>query len=147
MQNKLPKEHCFKNHVEGFLTQIKRNNSKVRNTVHDKREIVVVSYGMNTGSEVNGERPSIVYKTDENTLGDDVTVIPLTSALHGKQTDKFDVLVSKDEANKLFQNSFARVRQLKAVSIKRIGKTLGKITDEVTKQTIDSTVRSMLGFD
>jgi len=46
-----------------------------------------------------------------------------------KQPDKYDVLVPKDTANKLFQNSFARLRQTRPVSVKKLGKCLGVIND------------------
>lgn len=75
---------------------------------------------MNTGSEMNGDRPSIIYKSDNYTLGEDVIVIPMTSALREKLTDKFDVLIQKDEDNTLYQNSYARLRQCRAVSVKKL---------------------------
>lgn len=85
---------------------------------------------MNTGSEINGARPSIIYKASDSTLGDDVIVIPLTSAQKQKQPDKFDIPVPKDAANKLFQNSYARLRQIRVVSIKRLGKAVGEIKNQ-----------------
>lgn len=109
-----------------------------------KWQIYVVSYGMNTGSEVNGDRPSIIYKDSQNTFGEDVIVIPLTSAVREKLADKFDVLVGKDENNQLFQDSYARLRQIKAVSLKKIGRPLGKITNEKVMAAIDEGVAKML---
>lgn len=144
VNNKEPKEHGFKNHVEGFVTQLKFNAQTLTKLSLAKWQIFVVSFGMNTGSEVNGDRPSIIYKETHNTLWEDVTVIPLTSAVREKLADKFDVSVPKDNDNKLFQNSYARLRQLKAVSIKKIGRPLGKITDEKVKAAIDAGIKNML---
>ncbi len=101
---------------------------------------------MNTGSEVNGSRPSLIYKHSDNTLGEDVTVIPLTSATQQKQSDKFDVFVPKDESNQLFVNSFARLRQLRSVSLKRIGKQVGTLTDEHVMAAIEKLMQTMLGM-
>ena len=52
----------------------------------------------------------------------------------------------KDANNNLFQNSFARVRQLKAQSIRRIGKFVGTITDEHVMKAIDDAAKEMLGI-
>lgn len=102
------------------MTQLKLNATPLQKQSLKKREIYVVNYGMNTGSEMNGDRPSIIYKSDNYTLGEDVIVIPMTSALREKLTDKFDVLIQKDEDNTLYQNSYARLRQCRAVSVKKL---------------------------
>ena len=144
---KLPKELNLKNQTEGFVAQLKMNAKPIVKRSFQKWQIRVVNYGLNnTGSEINGNRPSIIYKHDDYTQGEDVTVIPLTSAIAGKLIDKFDVFVQKDENNVLFQNSHARLRQFKAVSVKKIGKPLGKITDEKLKAMIDTAMREMLGL-
>jgi hypothetical protein len=46
-------------------------------------------------------------------------VIPLTSAQQ-KERDRYDIAVSKDSDNKLYQTSLARLRQTRPVSFKRI---------------------------
>lgn len=75
---------------------------------------------MNYGSEINGDRPALVYKNDDFTLGDDITVIPLTSAYQQRQTDRFDIQLQKDNQNNLFTPSFLRLRQFRAVAKARI---------------------------
>lgn len=141
-----PKEHCFKLHAENFVVQLKKNNMPLVKKPFKKWEIYVVSYGMGIWSIVNWDRPSIVYKNSDYTLGEDITVIPLTSAVQQKHPDKFDVLVPKDDSNQLYQSSFARVRQLKAQSLKNIGKYVGTITDEDVMQAIDKAAKEMLGI-
>lgn len=141
------KEHNFKNHVESFLTQLKRNNYPLVKKPFKKWEVYTVNYGMNTGSEVNGERPSILYKWSQNTFGEDVIVIPLTSVVQEKMVDKFDVFVPKDEPNKLYQNSYARIRQIRSVSLKRLGKYVGTITDEYVINAINKNVKEMLAIE
>lgn len=145
VENKQPKDHCFKNHVEGFVTLLRKNLLPLTKNNYKKWDIYVVSYGMNVGSEINGERPSIVYKANGNTLGDDIIVIPLTSALQEKQSDKFDTFIQKDEANKLFQNSYARLRQVRSVSTKRIGKIVGSITNPEAIDAITKWMADMFG--
>lgn len=88
----------------------------------------------------------MIYKDSNSTLGEDVTVIPLTSATQQKQSDKFDVFVPKDANNQLFVNSFARLRQLRSVSMKRIGKQVGTLTDEHVMTAIEKLMQTMLGM-
>lgn len=146
VENKQPKEHGFTNHLHGFLTQLKQNNAPLTKRTFKRFEIYVVNYAMNTGSEVNGSRPSLIYKHSSNTFGEDVTVIPLTSATQQKQSDKFDVFVPKDDSNQLFVNSFARLRQIRSVSIKRIGKKVGTLTDANVIAAIEKLMQTMLGI-
>lgn len=145
--NTTPKEHGFKNHAASFVVQLQKNSYPLVKRPFKKRQIYVVSYGMNLGSEVNGDRPSIIYKNSNFTLWEDLIVIPLTSANQQKQPDKFDTLVPQDASNNLFQNSYARVRQLKAQSVKKIGKFVGTITDENTIKAIDNAAKEMLWID
>ncbi len=144
VENKNPKEHGFKNHLEGFVFQLKQNSKELVKQAYSKRQIYVVSYGMNTGSEINGDRPSLIYKASDSTLGEDVIVIPLTSAFLQKQSDKYDIFVPKDKANNLFQNSYARLRQIRSVSIKRVGKSIGTLADEKVIQLINEQAKKML---
>ena len=139
-----PKGHSFKNHAHSFVTQLKQNSKPLARLTLRKWQVVVVSYGMNTGSEINGDRPSVVFKADHSTKGEDIIVIPLTSALQQKQTDKYDVFVPKDKENNLFQNSFARLRQLRAVSLIKIGKTVGVISDPKVMHSITAWAQVML---
>lgn len=112
-----------------------------------KRHIYVVNYGMNTGSEINGNRPSIIYKASHSTYGDDVIVIPLTSIGKQSQGDTYDILVTKDDENKLYQSSYARLRQIRSVSVKRIGKKLGELNTDLTKKLINDGITKMLATD
>lgn len=138
VHNTQPKEHGFKNHVQGFVNSLKQNSIIGEKQSYTKRQIYVVSYGMNTGSEINGDRPSIIYKASHSTFGDDVIVIPLTSVGKQKKSDSFDVFVGKNPNNKLFQNSLARLRQIRSVSTKRVGKKLGEITSDAVKAGINN---------
>lgn len=64
VNNKDLKEHGLKNHVHGFVTQLKMNNTKLPDLTLSKWDIYAIKFGMNAGSEINGERPGIVYKHD-----------------------------------------------------------------------------------
>jgi mRNA-degrading endonuclease toxin of MazEF toxin-antitoxin module len=144
VENTKPKEHGVQNHIRHFVENLKQNNTSVEKQVYKKRQIYVVNYGLNVGSEINGSRPSIIYKDTGSTFGDDVTVIPLTSANYEKKADRYDIFVTKDDSNKLYQNSYARLRQIGCVSVKKIGKAVGTITDEKTIEEINEAMKKML---
>ncbi len=76
--------------------------------------------------------------------GEDVTVIPLTSALGEKLKDKHDLILLKDNDNKLYQNSYLRLRQIRAVSINRLGKLLGEIKNEAVRKKIGEAINELL---
>lgn len=145
--NENAKEHGFKNHVTGFVDALKQNSNPVEKQRYVKWNIYVVNYGMNTGSEINGNRPSVIYKASHSTFGDDVVVIPLTSIGKQSQADSYDILVTKDDENKLYQSSYARLRQIRSVSVKRIGKKLGEINDDLVKKLINDAIKKMLATD
>lgn len=71
----------------------------------------------------------------------------MTSALQEKQTDVFDVVVPKDTDNALYQTSRARIRQMRSVSIKRLGKCVGTIANEAVKSAINKAVKEMIDFE
>lgn len=97
---------------------LKRNCTEVGRRPLKQRSIVVTDFNMGIGSEVIHTRSAIVLSSHSH--GDDTLVVPLTSAQLEKQTDPYDVFISKDPSNALYQNSYARVRQLRAVSLNRI---------------------------
>lgn len=147
VDNKMPKEHGFKNHVEGFLIQLKNNSKAVVNNPVEKWSIHTVDLGIWVGSEIISSRPCLVYKSSDSTLWEDVVIIPLTSAFDQKAKDSYDIFVPKDETNNLYQNSFARLRQLRAVSKKRLGKSIGKIESDDVRNAINTGIKKMLGVD
>lgn len=67
VNNSNPREHGFKNHVHSFLTLLKKNTKPHIRQSFKKFSIHVVSYGMNAGSEINGDRPSLIFKSDDST--------------------------------------------------------------------------------
>lgn len=71
-------------------------------------------------------------------------VIPLTSAQQQKKTDKFDLFLAKDASNNLYTNSFARLRQIRAVSLKRLNKCIGTIASQEIRDAIDEKIEEML---
>lgn len=147
VENSSPKEHGFKNHVKGFVDALQQNSSPAEKQRYVKWHVYVVNYGMNTGSEINGNRPSIIYKASHSTFGDDVVVVPLTSMGKQSQADAYDILVTKDDENKLYQSSYARLRQIRSVSVKRIGKKLGELNNDLTKKLINDGITKMLATD
>lgn len=82
----------------------------------------MVDYGMNIGTEINGIRPSIIFKNSNYKYWEDIIVIPITSYKdeQEKSKDEFDVEIEASRKNWLTNNSLIKIRQLRCVSKKRL---------------------------
>ena len=143
---KNPKEHNLTSHIEGLITQLKLNSIQLQKLPVKKFEIYAVNFSSSIGSEITAIRPALVI-TPNNLRGEDVTVIPLTSAAKEKVIDPYDLLLLKDADNKLYQNSYLRLRQIRAVSKNRLQKQLGEIKNKEIRQQINDAVTRMLAND
>ena len=137
------KEHSFAGYVRGLVTQVKLNSLKLEKMELKKRQIYAVNCWTSVvGSEIAWVRPALIYTDTDDLQGEDVSVIPLTSA-YEKAPAKHDLFLEKDTANKLYQNSYLRLRQICPISLKRIGKLLGEISSESIRKQINDAVCSM----
>lgn len=116
------KKHSVENHLEWVAQKITINERPEVINRKKKWSIYLVNYGMNIGSEINGMRPSIVYKKSQFAFGSDLIVIPLTSYDEEKSIDTFDVLINPDNTNGLSKPSLIKTRQMRCVSQKRLGR-------------------------
>ena len=84
----------------------------------------MVDYGMNIGTEINGVRPSLVFKSSNAKYGEDLIVIPITSyedGLHeSKSIDQFDIEIIPNTENNLSHKSLLKLRQIRCISKKRV---------------------------
>jgi mRNA-degrading endonuclease toxin of MazEF toxin-antitoxin module len=140
------KKHNLQNHLYWLKEKIRLNQSSEIQKPSTKWSIYYVDYGINVGNEINGVRPSIMYKDSQYTFGEDIIVIPLTSDKPGKSVDIFDVEIIPDRDNRLRNTSYAKLRQIRSVSKKRIANGVGKITDLATKDAIQDNLISMFGM-
>jgi hypothetical protein len=62
------KQHTFFNHMQWFIQKLKQNDLSVIKRSFSKWQIYLVRYGMNIGSEMNGDRPSLIFKSSHNTF-------------------------------------------------------------------------------
>ncbi|MDD2907457.1 MAG: type II toxin-antitoxin system PemK/MazF family toxin [Candidatus Gracilibacteria bacterium] len=140
------KKHNLENHLFWLKKKIKLNQDKEKVDSSTKWTIYYVDYGINIGCEINGIRPSIIYKDSKFTFGEDIIVIPLTSDKVNKSLDTFDVQITPDKKNKLKNVSFAKLRQIRSISKKRIGSYCGKIEDIKLKDKIQENLIKMFGM-
>jgi len=84
----------------------------------------MIDYGVNVWTEINGIRPSIIFKSSSAKYWEDIIVIPITSYIDWKEdkksVDEFDIEILKDSDNNLKNKSLIKIRQLRCVSKKRI---------------------------
>lgn len=95
VEGKWIKEQNFKNHVEGFVTQLKINCNALPQIPFKKRQVYVCSFWASAWSEIMGDRPVIVVKATHSTHGEDLLVVPLTSATQQKKSGPLRCLCLK----------------------------------------------------
>lgn len=139
-----PKKHTLLNHVYRFKRSIWYTHQKETNGLMMKRSLYYVDYGINVWTEINGLRPSLVFKNNDFKYWEDTIVIPLTSYAIGKSLDTFDVKISPNATNNLKNDSLLKIRQLRMVSKKRIQQYIWKITDNELKDLVQQKVLLML---
>jgi len=133
--------------VDRFVEQLRKNSQPEPGLSFTKRQIYTVRYGMNVGTEINGDRPSIIYKGSHSAYGEDIIVIPLTSAGENKSIDRYDMAIMANQDTHIAHTSYAKLRQMRCISAKRIGRYVGKIEDPVVRHIINLNIKKMLAVD
>lgn len=141
------KKHNLQNHLYWLKEKIRLNQLPEVVKASTKWTIYYVNYGINVWNEINGKRPSIIYKDSAWTFGEDVIVIPLTSEKLDKSVDHFDVRILPDSMNWLKNPSYLKLRQIRSISKKRIESGVGKIVDRITQDQIEKNLLEMFGID
>lgn len=148
------KAHNLSNHIENFKEKIKINQQWENRRDFEKYDIYYINYGINIWNEINGTRPSLVFKSDRHNKWADIIVIPMTWAKdiqdRYKLQDKFDISIVPDTSNKLWKESYLKLRLMKSVSKKRFWRKIGKLENtfdnEYMYDLIDRKIKSMLGI-
>ena len=124
IENKEDKKHNINSHTKWFHKKIKLNHLQDNIEAVNKWKVCFIDYGMNIWTEINGIRPSIIFKNTNYKYWEDIVVIPMTSysdeELNIKSKDEFDVEIIASKENWLINNSLLKIRQLRCVSKKRI---------------------------
>lgn len=124
IKNKEDKKHNMNSHTKWFNKKIKLNHLQENLQIINKWKICMINYGMNIWTEINGIRPSIIFKNSNYKYWEDITVIPMTSYKEEhkdiKSIDEFDVKIDSSIENWLDNNSIIKIRQLRCVSRKRL---------------------------
>lgn len=97
-------------------------------------EIWLVRFLNSVGHEFQRERPALIIESDlQIQKGSVYTIMPLTSNTNNKIRD--DILIVKDNQNRLFRNSILKVHHIQSFDrsrfIKRIGVVKGNIIEQV----------------
>jgi len=152
LESSQDKSHNLQNHIENFKEKIKINQQAENRKDFMKYDIYYVNYGINIWNEINGIRPSLIFKSNRHNKWADVIVIPMTGAKNTdgkyKHQDKFDITVKPDIKNKLWKESYLKLRLLKSVSKKRISNKIWELDNnfdnEFMYDLIDRKIKSMM---
>lgn len=140
----MEKKHNLESHLHWFQKKIKINQQKEVLQQKIKWTLYYVDYGINIGSEINGTRPSIIFKANEYSYGSDLIVIPMTSFDLDKSIDTFDIIIDVDAINKLKRKSIIKTRQIRVISQKRLGAYIGKIENIQIQDQLNKNIQIML---
>lgn len=157
IQSKEDKKHNMNSHSNWFNKKIKINHEEEQLEIINKWKLCMVDFGMNIWTEINGVRPSIIYKSSSSKYGEDIIVLPITSykdweEWDSKSVDEFDIAILPDSSNNLTNRSLIKIRQMRCVSKKRVrpkkwSKNLNifwDIEDKTLREQINTNVRQML---
>ena len=96
-------------------------------------EIWLVKFLNSVGHEYKKERPALIIEADSQIKKSSVfTIIPLTSNLNNKIKD--DILVARDNQNKLFCNSILKVHHIQSFDKFRFTKRIGVVKKDLFEQ-------------
>lgn len=95
-----------------------------------KFDVVLVNFGVNVGSEQDGERPAIVVQNDIGNYHSPTTLVMPCTTAKGKHHIPTHTPIRKGRGTGLKENSIVLGECMRQVSEERIIKLLGRITDE-----------------
>lgn len=111
-------------------------------------EICVVNFDPSRGSEADKSRPAVIVSNDAVNITAErlgrgvVTVVPITSQT--ETVHPFQVLLPA-KATGLNRNSKAQAEQVRSVSVQRLGRVIGALTQELQEE-LDDALRLHLGL-
>lgn len=96
-------------------------------------ELWLVEFLNSVGHEFKGARPALIIESDLQISKSSVfTIIPLTSNMNNKLRD--DILIIKNNQNKLFCDSILKVHQIQSFDGARFSKRIGIVKKDILKQ-------------
>lgn len=93
-------------------------------------DLCLFNFDPSAGHEFQGKRPAVVIQSDQQILKSNlVTVIPLTSNLNNCHSDDF--IIKKNNNNKLYSDSVAKVYNIISFDYQRLINKIGKVDVDV----------------
>lgn len=92
-------------------------------------DLCLFDFNTSIGHEYQGKRPALIIESDQQLRKTNlITVIPLTSNTNNRLSD--DVLIEKNEANRLMFDSLIKVHNIVSLDYQRFINTIGMIDNE-----------------
>jgi mRNA interferase MazF len=105
-------------------------------------QLWLVNFEPSIGHEYRKVRPALIIQQDQYIVsGMLLTVIPLSTQLH--KARELDVHIAKDEKNRLFQDSLAKITQISSFDRRRFLKFIGVLNNDIMG-LIDTNVQQFL---
>lgn len=144
IKNDTKKSSWLENNVNWFFRKLKLSDNTEVENIMPKWSVYYVDFWINIWSEINGNRPALIFKATKFSYWRDIIVIPFTSFYENKSTDKFDINISKDIFEWLKNDSILKTRHLKSISKKRIWKFIWFIEDKEIRENIAKKINMMI---
>ena len=115
-------------------TKINIHQRKTPKRILKKGEIYFTRLGKNIGSEYNKIRPCLIFRNNKFVNSSTVLVIPLSKKTSEKTIVGTDLIIYKNNENRLNVDSVAKVAHIKSISVNRISRYIGKIKKDNIKK-------------
>jgi len=118
----------------------KNENKKLK---FNKWDIYFVNLWKNIWTELNKNRPCIIYSDFYFNNWNDLIVIPIKWYNKSKYNKKIHIFLSKDIFTFLYKNSLVDLKSIRQISKKRIWKKIWTL-DKITLSKIDNKLQKIL---
>ncbi len=117
--------------LDWFYEKLNINfNKNYLNLKLNKWDIVFVNLWKNIGSELNKNRPCVVYSLKKANFWGTVVVLPLKT-YKWKFNKSFNVLLKLEDVDWLFKDSIIDILAIRQISKKRINKRIWRLKDDI----------------
>lgn len=97
-----------------------------------KGDIYLVNFDPSIGTEFQKTRPALIIQS-QNISSPLITVLPISSKVQNKESH--DILMQKDNTNRLFIDSLIKVQQISSFDRQRFIHFIGKAKKDILKNT------------
>lgn len=93
----------------------------------NQKDIVLINYSPTKGHEQSGLRPAVIISSDLFSITKMIITCPITTNIKNRAGS---IILKKNKENNLKENSEIMTGQIRTVSVERVFKKIGKISQK-----------------